>query len=155
IGLYVVSTSEVPENFLGVDMYFAWTASSLQFLGIDNVGNIHLYYSGLPIPDSCHVNEANPPQDGTGYYSGFVGIADPPAVATAEGALMTTFLFRAVSETALADLHVLVRAPNCITTKVLDDEIPGYSILDPNTGYGQITVRTDCSDQPQACCIGG
>lgn len=101
-GLYAV-VDEDTQLFRALDMVFTWESDYLGFLGLDDTGE--LWSSGFPTSGDHGLNEADPPQDGDGYYRAFAHGADPIEVTT-QGFLLTTFVFTALAPTpgALVDI---------------------------------------------------
>lgn len=109
IGLFAVADDpDLSQSMAAMDVIIFWDAMYLQLLGIDDTGGPGWLTSGFP-NDPYGLNEAIPPQDGDGLYTAFAQFGDP-VYATPEGALVTTFQFSALAETAGAALEILESA---------------------------------------------
>jgi len=140
LGLYAVSDSEQIQLMAAADVIFGWDPESLTLIGVDNTGAVPLLFSGLPVVDPYHLNEALPPADGDGFYLAYAFLGQP-VEATPEGVLLTTFLFQAISVTPQTVVDVLATggSPQGHTV-VYDGAVPGLDVTG-SLGEAVVTVR--------------
>jgi len=128
IGLYAVSDSATAQSFAAIDLVFAWNPAELQLVGTDQAGAVPILSAGLPMNDPYGLNEVSPPADGDGYFLLFSQLGNP-ALATPEGALVTTFVFEVVGGDATSTVDILPSGGMpTIQTRVLDGEVPGLIV---------------------------
>jgi hypothetical protein len=125
IQVYITSDSSVDQFTSAVDMIFSWETSYLQLNGNSQVGAVNLLASGFP-SDPWGINDANPPQSGTGVYTAFAPLGDPVA-ATPSGTLLTTLLFTALAATPATYIDILESLGGGTTT-VFDGTQPNTPV---------------------------
>jgi hypothetical protein len=147
VGLFAASDSNVSQPFTAIDLVFAWDPAYLQFEGIDDSGGAPLAASFLPFPDVSGINEADPPQDGDGFYIGWAPLGStidaPP-----EGVLVTTFLFTAIAPVEATQIVILEQGGDeiIVQTRVYGAE-PGEIVTGTLTP-AEITIEPAC---PEDC----
>ena len=118
VGLYAVVGPGEHQYFRALDMVFTWDTTYLDLLGLDATGAVDLLSSDFPYPDTLYnINEADPPQDGDGYYQAFAPLGPGVDVYDA-GVLLTTFQFEALAESlgTLVDIPAYGGDPELETT---------------------------------------
>lgn len=132
VNVQMVAIPMGTDNLSGGQVLFGWDPAKLQFTGLDNTGSELLSSEISPLPDLLFgVNEADPPQDGDGFWNGF---ALPVVSLDPAGTILTTFQFTALGQTpgtAVALLDGLQKAPelSLAATEIYGD-IPGLDVLD-------------------------
>jgi hypothetical protein len=101
IGLYAVSDNLSNQSLSTVDLVFSWDPSYLQLISLNQTGaDANVLSAFFPAGDMWGLNEAVPPQDGTGLQLTWAMFGSP-VQATPAGTLLTTFQFQALTETPL------------------------------------------------------
>jgi len=137
VGVYLVGVPDT-QLFSAAQIVFEWDDSALQLTGLTNVGAIPLLLSSFPSNDPTGNNEVVPPQNGIGTYLAFaqLGVETP---ATAEGTLLTTFLFTGLAAGTTTVVEPVFDRGN---TQVFSGVVPGLIL--PSTLFGAL-VEVECS----------
>jgi len=158
VDIQLIATSGTGANmpFGAVGVILAWNPSQLELLGHFDDGP-YLWTSSL-FPADCGLDSLNAPckgtlpqNDGNAYYEAVGDFApSPPAVATPSGIQITTFRFRALA-TGIAMVDLVPKFGQFTTTRVLDAEVPGLSILGTLGSHAsvevlQCTLDAHCDD---------
>lgn len=95
IGLFALRDGAAPYTFNALEVIIQWDSSKLELLGVDDFGGVanDYFFTSDFMNDAWDINEAFPPLDGDGIYTGW-GITDIEA--PAGGLLVTTFQFKAL-----------------------------------------------------------
>ncbi|MCL4222370.1 MAG: hypothetical protein KJZ65_13480 [Phycisphaerales bacterium] len=124
VGLYATWDGHAyGRTISAVELVFAWDQPRLRLLGLDPAGAVPLLTSGFPSVGSGGLNETSPPADGNGLYRALAMLGMP--IDTTEGALLTTFVFRAWSPAGEAPVSMLISAGSPVVhTRVYDGVVP-------------------------------
>lgn len=109
IGVYAVSDDpEMNQDFNSVQTIITWDISYLRLTGCED----DLWSSAFIPNDSFGLNEADPPADGDGLWTGMV-LPGSTMPATPAGTLLTTIMFEALAETpeTLVTIHRSYEVP--------------------------------------------
>ncbi len=109
VGLYAVSDTPDTQPFDAVQALCFWDPAFLTLLGTDQTGAVSWELAGFTPNDPFGFNESNPPQDGDGLWYA----SNPPSVpilATAQGVLLTTFEFQALTNTGSTSVNLVLTA---------------------------------------------
>jgi len=134
--LYAISDDETNQGTVGMEVILLWDPSKLELMGrIDNGPYIWLAsffpndsgLDGLNAPFSGPAPFV-PANDGDALYSCFAQFApNPPAFATPEGLLVTTFLFRAAGP-GEATVEIPAQYGMHTVTQIMHGTIPGLAV---------------------------
>lgn len=175
VALYAVSNSGSDEDFNAAQIILTWEPAALRLIGVSHVGAAFMPpndTSAFIAGDSWGLNEASPPADGDGVWQGLVALGDL-RYATADGTLLTTFVFEALADDGCAEVVALDTTQKPGFVRAFSKIVQGtYNVLD----YAGLPVVTcididepppipgDCNgDQvvdvqdfaPNAGCLGG
>jgi hypothetical protein len=127
LGLYAVSDAPLDQHFSAVQAIIAWDPDHLRLIGTDQTDAITLFSAGFMPDDAFGLNEASPPADGDGLWT---GLAFPDVLpATPDGSLLTTMIFEALLPADGTGVAILPSAGDPLGyTKVIGD-VPGLDVL--------------------------
>lgn len=139
VGLYAVSDDGVDQTVAGIDAIVSWDPTVLELTGLINNGPHDWLASWFP--DDSKLDGLNAPfndgdptpgNDGDALYQAVLRAApEPPAIATLEGLLVTTFVFTAINDSFSTELTFLPQpaGENTTTvTRVLTNDPVGMDI---------------------------
>jgi MYXO-CTERM domain-containing protein len=109
IGLYAVSDSSQSQWFSAAQVIIGWDPAYLLLTGNDDTGGVDWLGSGFIPGDSFGINEANPPADGDGMWTGMVTFGEERPASPA-GTLLTTITFNALALTSETLVTILPSA---------------------------------------------
>ncbi|UCC31966.1 MAG: hypothetical protein JSU86_06740, partial [Phycisphaerales bacterium] len=127
IELYVVSETGTDQPISAISVIFTWDSSRLELQGNVDNGPYSWLVSGFP--DDSGLDGLNDTfLDGNALYEALVLPApNPPAVATADGLLVTTLQFRALAS-GTAQVEIIGAFGQSTKTTVVDGETFGLDI---------------------------
>lgn len=133
IGLYAVSSDGTEQGMATIEAILVWNPARLELLGLVNNGPYNWFRSSFPDDSGAAFDGLNAPftglpdNDGDAWYNAWSSLAGAPAMATADGLLLTTFQFRMLSvETAALELAATFGERT--ETRVQDADNPGVFI---------------------------
>lgn len=136
----LVAVSDGVQTISAAEAVFEWDDEDLLFLGLDPANPADLIFSGFPALGSGGLNEADPPQDGDGYYIA-LGPLGVPIVATEAGTVLARFRFEAISSSPAASVDLLASGGSpVVETKVFDGQTPNTVVTGTLTG-GEVAIR--------------
>ena len=149
IALYLVSDSEVDQSVGALEVILLWDPTSLELLGKTDDGPYQWLASSFP--DDSALDGLNAPfdgpapfvpdNDGGAFYVAWAQFApSPPAYATPEGLLVTTFHFRAFTP-AVARLDIPATFGKFTATRVYDGFVPGLEVTGEILDQAQVTIH--------------
>lgn len=118
---------ELAQPLAAMDVLFTWDPAILRLVEIDRAGAPAWLYADFPA-DPWGINEAFPPQDGSGLFTAFSPLGEPVA-ADPDGLLVISLRFdviAVVTETPLAIVPDL--AGTGAQTRVYDGVVPNRDI---------------------------
>ncbi len=129
VSLVAYADSDENEYISAMDVVLSWDASVLQFQGIDNTGSYpyQWLFSGFPA-DAGLDGLNNTWSDGNALYTALAQLGSPPAEATSEGLLVTTFKFRKLHVGTPTPVTMLASYGSYSHTVVYDGYVPGLDI---------------------------
>ena len=140
LGLYAVSDSAFDHVISSLTVILSWEPQYLRLLDRDNNGPYDWLFSGFPHDsglDSDHLNDTW--TDGDAFLAALGDVApDPLPIATTEGLLVTTILFRALAVTPSTQVYILPDVGGMSASQVFDGITPSTLV----TGdLGKATVK--------------
>lgn len=137
VGLYAVSDDGSDQEISGLSVVMTWNANDLELEGDLHNGPYAWSFSGfLPDPQADGLNDSF--LDGNAFYQAVVNFT-VPAVATAEGLLVTTFRFKARAKTAAATIVIEPELGIYSKTQVLQFDVINRDIKGA-LGTADITI---------------
>ena len=120
IGLYAVSDQEIDQAVGGIDAILSWDPRVLSLAGHEDDGPYTWMFSWFP--DDSQLDGLNDAwSDGDAWYQSLRrGAPNPPAMATADGLLVTTLVFTAVGPATVTRISFIPEAGLYTSTRVLD-----------------------------------
>jgi hypothetical protein len=135
VGLYAVSDSDVDQSVGALSAILVWDPSRLELLG--KIDNGPYPWEPSRFPDDSGLDGLNAPfagpdpfvpsNDGNAFYNPLGQQVSPPALATPEGLLVTTFRFRAL-EIGPAELELPETFGQYTRTQVIHGAFPGVDV---------------------------
>ncbi len=133
LGLFAVGDGTGP-SLAAAQIVFSWDPAHVQLVGLDGTDGANLVTSAFPAAGSGGLNEANPPQDGDGFYLAFAQFGDP-VIASDQGTLITSLVFEGVSPTTSTPIDILPAGGDPeVVSKVLDGTVPNLDVTGDLTG---------------------
>ena len=128
IGLYAVSDQEIDQAVGGIDAIVSWDPRVLTLAGHEDDGPYTWMFSWFP--NDIELDRLNDTwSDGDAWYQSLRrGAPNPPAMATADGLLVTTLVFTAVGPATVTRISLIPEAEFFTKTRVLDGLVTGRII---------------------------
>jgi len=147
VGLYAVSANGQDQTVGFIGVVVTWDAGVLALTGNNDDGAFTWASSGFP-SDPADLNDTF--SDGNAYYQAIVAEDGGLATATADGALMTTLQFTALSAATGSTSISLVSCIDTTCTLVLDRHPLDSGVLDITGSLGgPVDVTVQCETDPQ------
>lgn len=149
IALYMISDSDIDQSIGALEVILLWDPTRLELLGKEDNGPYTWLASNFPDDsalDGLNVPFEGPPpfvpdNDGDAYYVAWAQFAPaPPAYATPEGLLVTTFLFRALTP-GTVQLDIPTTFGKYTATRVYDGFVPGLEVTGEILDPAQVTIH--------------